>query len=869
MQFKPIVDMINRINVAREESDTALFFELMYIGELVMKLIVLGLTAAIENEREKYRIRQLHKLVRADGLGEWYEVLEDVLTGPSSQYLQNEAKKVERRELTMQCTKGSWQYDTTFLINRCLSKVDPEYEQISSKISVRQWFAKFVRLRNITRGHGAPKGGLCSKLCRDLEDSIALINENFNLFKREWVFLRRNLNGKYRVTTLTEDASHFEYLKSNRTTTLADGVYTHYDDITFIELLYSDPDASDFFFPNGGYNAKKFDLISYISDSKKSADAKPYLIPVGTLPGSETEGIGVLDVCGQCFANLPPSQKGYVRRNQLEDDLHSTLVDLERHPIVTLWGRGGIGKTWLALTVLHQIARTGKLGAIFWFSARDIDLRPEGPKLVSPHVLTEKEIVEEFVSLMRPKELGVKGFKPSEYFAKALHSQFLGWPCLFVFDNFETVRNPLELFSWIDNCVRLPNKVLITCRIRDFKADFPVEVTGMTDPECAELINVNAKELGIEEFLTTKYRRELVRESEGHPYIIKILLGEIHREQRPLKVKRIVASKDDILIALFERTYDSLSPAAKRIFLALCNWHSTIPQLAVEAVLLRPENEKMDVTEAIQELRQKSLLEDIKSEKDESTFLKVPLAASEFGKRKLKVSPIKTAVEADTELLHYFGAAQAADVKHGFQPRIKRMFQFIAHRTSRNKKEISRYIPIIEFIARQYSPAWLLLASLYEESEIKDALNKAKDAVRRYIETTTVIDDLEEAWRKYAALCKQTKDHMSEAQSYVEITQIPNICFDSISDAASRLNHLFKSEYISINKYEKEILFKKVMTVMEERIDEGDSTDCSTLSWLCMHLHKKKKAKVFTKLGLEKESSNEYCLRLAEILNLT
>jgi hypothetical protein len=81
--------------------------------------------------------------------------------------------------------------------------------------------------------------------------------------------------------------------------------------------------------------------------------------------------------------------------------------------------------------------------------------------------------------------------------------------------------------------------------------------------------------------------------------VIKILLGEVAKAGELVKVERIVADSDEILKALFERTYSGLSPVAKRVFLTLCNWRSLVPQIALEAVLLRPSNEKMDVLSAL------------------------------------------------------------------------------------------------------------------------------------------------------------------------------------------------------------------------------------------------------------------------------
>ena len=62
--------MLERVERAREDSDTSLFMDLMYYGELITKLTTVGLVSAILNDKERHRYRYLHKLVRADGIGE-------------------------------------------------------------------------------------------------------------------------------------------------------------------------------------------------------------------------------------------------------------------------------------------------------------------------------------------------------------------------------------------------------------------------------------------------------------------------------------------------------------------------------------------------------------------------------------------------------------------------------------------------------------------------------------------------------------------------------------------------------------------------------------------------------------------------------
>jgi hypothetical protein len=140
--------------------------------------------------------------------------------------------------------------------------------------------------------------------------------------------------------------------------------------------------------------------------------------------------------------------------------------------------------------------------------------------------LTESDIANEFIRLISPAEALKEDFDQVRYLASALSSSPIGTPLLFIVDNFETVCNPAELFTWLDTYIRLPNKVLITTRFRDFKGDYPVDVFGMTESES----------------LTGEYKGEVIRESDGHPYVIKILLGEVAKAGALVAIRRVVGS---------------------------------------------------------------------------------------------------------------------------------------------------------------------------------------------------------------------------------------------------------------------------------------------------------------------------------------
>jgi hypothetical protein len=705
---------------------------------------------------------------------------------------------------------------------------------------------------------------VCSKLANLLSKSIDTFIEKQTIFSRPWVYLQRNLSGKYRITKLTDNAVEFDYLKSDRSANLANGIYVYFDKPTFVELISSDADAIDFFLPNGGFNGKKFEMLSYITGTTLESDAKPYLIPAIELPPSETEGIGTLDAQGACFGNLPSVPDGYIKRPELEEELRARLVD-DRHPVITLAGRGGIGKTSTALASLHSIAQEHRFGALLWFSARDIDLLQHGPKVVRPHVLTETDIANEFARLMSPAEALEEDFDPVKYLAASMSKSPIGEPLLFTVDNFETVRSPAEVFTWLNNFIRLPNKVLITTRFRDFKGDYPVDVFGMTDVESRELVNSVAHEFRIKKLLTDSYTEEIIRESDGHPYIIKILLGEVAKARTLVAIKRVIATKDEILPALFERTYAGLSPAARRVFLLLSGWRSVVPELAVHAILTRPDTEPMDTAEVLDELRRSSMI-DFTASKDQSRFISVPLVASEFGKRKLAVSPYKSAVEADLELLQLFGPGQKTDLVHGIGPRIARVFRHVDSKVRDKPEQLNYYLPILEFIAQQYLPAWLLIATLWEGSDRLDRLERAKNALSRYLERASG-EEGRFAWERLADLSARTEDWIGELHARVALCEIPNTSFETVSETANRLNALYAREQF-LETDERRVLVGRLAHLMDARRVEADTTDLSRLAWLYLQLHDEKRAVEVTEEGLGLDHSNEHCQKLKIRLGL-
>ncbi|MBV6425991.1 MAG: hypothetical protein KIPDCIKN_00482 [Haliscomenobacter sp.] len=861
-EFVPFVKMIDRLNNSKQESDVTYFFDLLYFGELLTKVVVLGLVSGVADDKERNRYRLVHRLVRADGIGEWNAVLEELMTGVASHYLFSDIRHHEQHELNQKTEGGTWQYSCVSYLYEAMNLVGISIpKDPPKKIQAKIWFSNFATLRNGTRGHGATLPSNCSKACLPLENSINLMIENFFLFKRDWVFLHQNISGKYRVSRLTNTSNNFDNLKSDSSlqSKYESGLYVYFESRTKIELILSSPEIDDFYFPNGNFKERSYELISYITDKRKEGDSSQYLIPASELPSSETEGLGRLEVVGNYFSNIPPIYSNYVNRKHLEDELIKVITDKDRYPIITLKGIGGIGKTSLALSVLHKVSTSDRFDVVLWLSSRDIDLTTQGAKHVKNKILNEEDIANQFADLLDVR--GLKKNEKIEFLSKEMGKSSYG-PMLFVFDNFETVKNPVELFSWIDTYVRHPNKVLITSRTsKSFKADYPIEVSGMNTEECEILIAKTATEFGISQLLFQKDIEKIIQESSGHPYVIRIFLGEIAKSKKVGDIKRIVASKEDILTALFRRTFTWLSPAAKRVFLTLCSWRSVIPQIALEAVLLRENNERINVDDAIEELRKSSFIELTNSEKDNEVFITVPLAASIFGKSELEVSSEKLAILTDRELLQDFGASQQSDIVHGITPRIKRKFHSIANRISQGNESLEAHLPTLEFIASKYPNAWTYLANIHEENNDKI---RAQESYREFLKSDSSEFEKQRIWQKLADSYRSQGEWFSEVNALVEMCNLSCCSFFILSEVSNVINSYFQNNLFNIDSEIKHKLVIKMVELMESRSStEVTSTDYSRLAWLYLRLNNTKKAIEITNKGLAIDQTNDYCQKLA------
>ena len=852
----------DRLAGSAAESDLAYFYDLMVVGELALKLATAAALAAVGDDLDRTRYGFEYRLLRADGLGDWGAVLTEVLTGPANALLRADARPLiaeVTRTFAVRDSEDEWQISAVRLLDEASHAVDGELEGLSDRVSLRWWFSAFSRLRNRTRGHGAITAAKASLAAPPLAESINILASRLGLLKIPWMHLHQNINGRYRVTPLGGDCSPYDYLKSEADHRLASGsVFVGVGpDLCASPLVAGDAGTRTLFVANGAYQSKNgtAEFLDYATDERRRVSREAWSVPPDRLPPSETHGQPELEVVGNTFANIPPRLPGYIARRELEQQVSDLLED-DRHPIITLVGLGGVGKTSLAIEVLHRIAESGSYFAVVWFSARDMDLLPQGPKAVRADILTTEDVAVAYTNLMQPAQEKKTRRSALDAWTQALAARDDGMPKLFVFDNFETVADPTELYSYLDHYIRLPNKVLITTRMRDFKADYPVEVRGMTRAQFDTLVSATAVSLGIERLLSRDYLDSLFEEADGHPYMTKVLLGEVARTGRATKVERILGKQEDALRALFERTYGLLSPAGQRVFLTMCSWKSLVPALALEAALLRPRNERLDVQAAIDELRRSSLIELVESE-DGTTFVRVPLSAYLFGQAKLRVSPIKAAVELDAELLRRLGPTQPSEVNRGLAPRAHRLIRALAEDRS-SGRDTADDEGVLRYMALSYPPLLLEMADMYLEGPEPD-LEAAKECVSAFLQHEGADPT---GWRKLVVIARISNDPELELHARLQLAELPAADYLDVSDAASAFARLRGA--LEVERDVRRAHEEKLIRLMEARIDEALPLDLSRLAWLYLYQGKPSKAAEVVRRGLAAEPTNTYLLRLSQ-----
>ena len=83
------------------------------------------------------------------------------------------------------------------------------------------------------------------------------------------------------------------------------------------------------------------------------------------------------------------------------------------------------------------------------------------------------------------------------------------------------------------------------------------------------MLNQQAEVLGITNIVSDEVIEEIHEATDGHPYVMRVLLGEIAKERRVIPLRQLIPRRYDVVNSVFERSFDSLTSDGRKVFLVV------------------------------------------------------------------------------------------------------------------------------------------------------------------------------------------------------------------------------------------------------------------------------------------------------------
>lgn len=855
----PLALVASRLNVIGTDQSTDTFMAASYVFEAAIKLLGICLLSGLAERSEQHAYRLGYALVRADGLGVWPSSVDQMTTMPLVSFMPAEfAPIVEWYTKKRTKPDDSWCRDAIANARDILAELGIEVAK-NSRETVRYLVVLLVQIRNKTKAHGALGPVFYDANNKRYIAAIEALIAHCPLFAWDWYHIsHRPGNDPIRAVRLFGTSpTHVKKSDAVRLTGEREGVYVESQltgRLFFLgNLIASSRECREFSVPNGNFHDGDFhaEVLDYATGNVRHYDFSHFGPAPVPLPPSETEGLALVDVQSNVFGNLPLLPHDYVTRKSLETELASILID-RNHGIVTLHGNGGMGKTYLALAVAHELAQAGqaRFDTIVWFSARDLDLRIAGARAVKPQVVTLQDVCGRYGTLF-----GEEG--TIEAFAKRLQGTAnRDTPgTLFIFDNFETMQDLKELHKFLDQHTTSPNKVLLTSRERAFKADYPIEVQGMIRTEAVTMMTKLAQDLHADNLLTEAVIDSIYEQTKGHPYVIKVIVGEMAKERRYVPALQVINSRSDVATAVFERSFSKLSDSARSVFLSVANWKSYISELSLLVVLgIRG----LDVDGGLEECLRLSLVY-YHDRSDNERLYFAPELARNYGRKKLDGDPDRLVIQADLEVLRRFGVS-VDPARDGAQTKL--VNKFIAWCRDEAKAgspdRVLQIEELLESLANLWPAAWLDLGVFRRQA----GRPGVETAFRRAVEENP---ENAQAWIARAEHAKSVGDEKTWISSLVSAVDASPSDVALIKEVAFQLTKYVKDKEIPFAT--RTIFLSSVREHMQRLESELDAVGLSRLAWLYILEGDVTKGRRYADLGLTRSPENNYCMRIIEQLD--
>ena len=886
----PWLAVKSRIDSEGPISDNAYYDSLAKSFEFLTKYIATLLISMLPPDVPEYsqsRYLWEYKLVRASGLGPWRDAIRKLSGGVFFSILSNRFASLGYsdaiEQLTMKAEENQWQHKVAKAIIESKNMVLDKQSSVPLKTSLLTALDHFVEFRN-KDAHGAPLSATKSSAASYLEEAVQQIEDHLALLKVPLIICRKTIKGRGSSVVPTvnaclarQDCTQLGYIHKENNE--SDGLFIldNHDKTSDEAKIYKvsrlieiDKDSSEeYYIANGSVRRSdwKAEWLSYSSGRRKRISIKQWK---ERPPSSETSAYDNLIYRGNILTNAPELPDDYIDRLALQEELEDALG---RRQIITLKGSGGIGKTSLALWAVHRLAKAEQFDVVLWFSSRDIDLRSGGAYEVDPDVTTVGDICQTARKLLEDTGTVIEGSLPSDMLLqKILHSNESG-RVLWVLDNFETVEDQKSVFELFDQYICHPknkwHKLLITTRHRFFQGDYSVQVDGMSKSEFESLVKKEMiKSKKSKKFLQDEDIERLFRDSNGHPYIAKIVLGGMI-QGKSRKLTPSLSRREDILDALFERTFGQLSNDARHVYLLLSKWNNLISFVALDLTInsMGGDAQQVNVDQATDELIAYSLIEcygDEPGQNEDWIWFNVPTPSRIFGGKKLIADPLRFSIEKEFRQIQRFGVCTPKDIMDQVRP-VRRFWYSTREDVIRQLRQgrgpidsLGQWYPWFYRLGSSVPQLWSWLAQYLEETGSLEAEEFYRQAISA-AGASPGKSHLSESMLDLAKYLEEKGSDKKALETWVYRACSRNATFDDLSHAANKVNGWIRRGRVSLKKEERKILLDKLVKKMEDRSNEASAQDFSRLAWLYVNMDDIENGKNAANRGLVLDYNQRDC----------
>lgn len=259
---------------------------------------------------------------------------------------------------------------------------------------------------------------------------------------------------------------------------------------------------------------------------------------------------------------------GFVGR---EEDVRRVLGLLQGdlHRVITISGAGGVGKTALALRVIHQLLRSlsASFDGIVWSSAKETKLSYVGIEEVEPTIKSYEELLDTISEVMGFGNPG-ESMEKKESDVQTIFDLYDR--VLIVIDNLETVTDERIINFILD--AHPHAKILITSRKGLGQVERRYELKQLKEREAIYLFRQVAKDkrlMGLVS-LSDDIIKAYVEKVSYYPLAIKWVLGQVALGKGIDAIVDVIGENtSDISHFCFDQIFGDLSDPAKKILCAL------------------------------------------------------------------------------------------------------------------------------------------------------------------------------------------------------------------------------------------------------------------------------------------------------------